>query len=95
MLEIDNCVQIYNSRKDDLHIEEEWRQAYSDFKERISREPEYNVWYDKISKRCFGPDETYSNIVSKYPANEASMLTTKEDFLLNEKHGYPPPEPYR
>lgn len=95
MLEIDNCIQIYNSREDKLFVESEWQGAYSEFRKRIAREPEYNVWYDKISKRCFGPDETYSNIVSKYPANEASMLTTKEDFLLNAKHGYPPPEPYR
>tara|TARA_Y100000592_G_scaffold96953_1_gene166532 strand:- start:62008 stop:63060 length:1053 start_codon:yes stop_codon:yes gene_type:complete len=47
----------------------------------IGHPPKFNVWYDTISKVCFGMDETWMNSNTK----KSSFISPPEEFLKSDK----------
>ena len=79
------CSKIYDSRLDLYTGSSKLVQTlFEEFTRRINKKPKYNVWYDSVSPRIFGADETYDN--SPVP-NEASFLASAEEFLFHPKWG--------
>ena len=81
-----DCVKLYDKDSDELNpnLSQDAIELYHKYKSRIGSELEYNVWYDTISPKCIGADETYKNSIV---ANEASFLTSRRDFLFDPRWG--------
>jgi len=79
-----DCIKICENGvlKDDLN--EEIMKEYDAFISRLGHKPKHSVWYDTLNPKCIGADETYENAVV---ANEASFLTSKEEFLDHKRWG--------
>jgi hypothetical protein len=81
-----DCVKIYDKKTDTLNsnLTPEIKGLFEEYVKRIGRAPRYNVWYDVVSPRCIGADDTYDNSVV---SNEAAFLTDREDFLTHPRWG--------
>ncbi|HAT63037.1 MAG TPA: hypothetical protein DCS66_00330, partial [Flavobacteriaceae bacterium] len=71
-----DCVKIYDKKTDTLRsdLNAEITQLYEEYVKRIGGSPRYNIWYDTLSPKCIGADDTYQNSIVP---NEASFLTSR------------------
>ena len=81
-----DCVKIYDKATETLadDLEPNVIEMFNAYVKRIGRKPRYNVWYDTLSPKCIGADDTYKN--SLVP-NEASFLTDREKFVNDPRWG--------
>ena len=67
-------------------INDEDREEFADKKvnyiKKLGRKPEHSIWYDKDEDKVFGLDLNYH-----IDNSEACMLTDKESFEVDNKHG--------
>ena len=81
-----DCIKIYDKHLNRLNPNAPRLalELYDEYVRRIGHAPNYNVWYDTVSPKCIGADDTYDNSIV---ANEASFLTSRRDFLFHPKWG--------
>ena len=79
-----DCVEIYknNDFVEDYDIDRSIFTSWQKYVNVIRREPTTNVWYDTVSKRCFGPEQDfYAN------PNDFSFFSQKDNFTSNSNWG--------
>ena len=79
-----NCVEIYKDGDfvDDYDVDRSVFASWQRYVNVLRREPTGTVWYDTISKRCFGSEQDfYAN------PNDFSFFAQKEDFIANHMWG--------
>ena len=79
-----NCIKICENGVLKDGLDKQIINEYDEFISRLGHKPTYNVWFDTKNPKCIGADETYENAVV---ANEASFLTSKENFLEHQRWG--------
>jgi len=83
------CRMVYDATTQEICYElpDDVKQKFHEFIKKIGKRPKYNVWYDELTPRIFGADETYKNSLGR--KNEASFLDDRENFIYNKQYGMP------
>ena len=79
-----DCVLVYDPVKNLVNSgfqKEDIASIISSYSNSIGHLPKFNVWYDLISKVCFGMDETWMNSDTK----KSSFISPPEEFLKSNK----------
>ena len=81
MIRWNNCLLVYLNGKI-ISSNKFVRKAINVYKNKIKKDPEYNVWYDFFSKKCFGID---SDIYLQYYPTSGKCFESRADSYFKKK----------